>query len=76
MSECGRECWEGKGKSAVSFTSGFLMLFSLLWCYFRSNRFARHHHAVRRSSMRGIQWNLSHHPMSIAMIGAGVCIKS
>lgn len=73
---CGTFCWRGKGKAAISFSAGFLLMFSLNYSYYRSNRFARHHHAVRRSAVRGILWNLSHYPLALSMISAGVCIKA
>mmetsp|Transcript_3999 Transcript_3999/g.11301 ORF Transcript_3999/g.11301 Transcript_3999/m.11301 type:complete len:447 (+) Transcript_3999:39-1379(+) len=74
--ECDAQCWAEKAESGVSFASGFLTLASLMWSYFRANRFTRHHHAVRRSSTRGIAWNTSHWPLAVALIGAGVCIKA
>jgi len=74
--ECGAECWRGKVKSGTSFASGFVLLSCLMYLYYRSNRFTRHHHAVRRSAFRGIAWNTAHWPLSCALIGMGVCLKS
>mmetsp|Transcript_9494 Transcript_9494/g.27761 ORF Transcript_9494/g.27761 Transcript_9494/m.27761 type:complete len:705 (-) Transcript_9494:702-2816(-) len=76
IQDCDSACWTDKVKAGVSFLSGFIILSSLMWCYFRSNRFTRHHHAVRRSALRGIAWNTSHWPLSVSLVSAGVCIKA
>lgn len=58
--ECSASCWDVKLKGAVSFVSGFGMLASFMFVYYRSNPHSRHHHATRRNAMRGMSWNVSH----------------
>lgn len=74
--DCDTDCWVDKIKSAVSFTSGFLILASVLYLYYRANPFDRHHHAVRRSPPRGFLWSVSHSILAVALITVGAIIKS
>ncbi|KAJ1630309.1 hypothetical protein T492DRAFT_1004246 [Pavlovales sp. CCMP2436] len=78
-SYCGSYCFLGLTKYAVSFVSGFLLLTSIMFLYYRSNPTGhgqRHHHAMRRDSIRGIIWNAAHSPLCIGLIAIGVAIKS
>mmetsp|Transcript_25659 Transcript_25659/g.66326 ORF Transcript_25659/g.66326 Transcript_25659/m.66326 type:complete len:434 (-) Transcript_25659:319-1620(-) len=52
---CEEKCTQSKLKSGTSFASGFLLLSALMYIYYRSNPFARHHHAVRRKAIRGVR---------------------
>jgi hypothetical protein len=76
---CDAGCFAQMAKASVSFASGFMVLTGIMYLYYRSNptgHGTRHHHAMRRNSIRGICWNLSHFPLCLGLIAIGVAIKA
>lgn len=75
---CAAGCVAELAKGTVGFAGAFMILNALMYLYYRANptgHGARHHHAIRRSAMRGVLWNASHYPLAIGLIALGVSVS-